>query len=189
MDVLSFIQIHHLHAAIYLLLFLSLAFDATLTVFAAMLLLGQGVISPAPALAVLVLGVMAEQLLWYGLGRGLGRWQKLMNWLDRPAVVFDKHLLQRPRRTLLLSKFIYGIHRAMLVRAGMLGLDFKLYLKIALLCTAVWLLVLGILGYAFRESYEVLKRYVDYAELVPLGLVALYFFINWRLSKRLKQDL
>ena len=189
MDVVNFIQIHNLHAAIYLLLFLFLISDAVLTVFVAMFLLDRGLIAPAPTLSVLVLGVMAEQLLWYGLGRRLGRWQKLMDFLDRPALPFDRHLLDRPLRTLVLSKFIYGLHRAMLVRAGMLKLQFKLYLKIALLCMVIWLTVIGSLGYAFSESYEIVNQYIRYAELVPLGLVSLYFFINWRLSKRLKQEL
>lgn len=189
MDLLQFVQVHHLQTVIYLAIFLLVVFDAAITVFAAMFLLVQGVISPLPTFIVLVLGVQLEQLLWYEVGRRLGSWERLMVWLDKPARPFDKHLVSKPLRTLALSKFIYGIHRAMLVRAGMLKIDFKRYFYIALVCTALWLGVIGSLGLAFSGSYEALKRYIKYAELVPLGLVIFYFIVDWRIARRLKKEL
>lgn len=189
MDLLSFIQLHHLHTAIYLLIFLLVVFDAAITVFAAMFLLVEGAISFVPTLAVLVVGVFSEQLLWYEIGRRLGHSEKLMSWLDKPARPFDRFLLARPFRTLALSKFIYGIHRAMLVRAGMLKINFKNYVGIALVCTVLWLGVIGGIGFAFSTSYVALKNYIKYAELVPLFLVIIYFFVDWRISKRLKNEI
>jgi membrane protein DedA with SNARE-associated domain len=189
MDILGFIQAHNLHTLIYPLIFVLVVFDAAIVVFAAMFLLVEGIISPLPTLAVLMLGVLAEQLFWYWIGRKLGEKEKLMAWLDKPARAFDKHLLSRPFHTLVLSKFIYGIHRAMLVRAGMLKINFKIYLVIALICTILWLGVIGGIGYSFSASYGVLKEYIKYAELVPLGLIIIYFIIDWRISKRLKEKL
>ena len=189
MDILQFIQIHHLQSLIYLVIFLAIVFDAAITVFAAMFLLVQGVIAPLPTLIVLVLGVLGEQILWYWIGRRLTIWKIIVDWSNKIAQPFDKHLINKPLRTLTLSKFIYGIHRAMLVRAGMLKIDFYYYLKAVIFSTVVWLGVLGGLGYGFSESYAALKEYVKYAELIPLCLVMLYFIVDWLLAKNLKRNL
>jgi membrane protein DedA with SNARE-associated domain len=189
MEILNFIQIHHLHNYLYVVIFLALAFDAAITVFGAMFLMVQGSVSPLPTMMVLVLGVLAEQLVWYEIGRRLGKSEKLSMWLDKPARPFDKHLIKRPMRTLIFSKFIYGIHRAMLVRAGMLKMNYRQYLAIAALSTVIWLAVLGSLGFGFGLSYEALKKYLNYAELIPLLLVAIYFFVDWRIAQRLKREL
>ncbi len=189
MTITDFIQGQHVHSIVYVVVFLLVIFDAALVVFAAMFLVLQGSLSPVPTAVALVLGVIGEQLLWYWIGHKLKNWSRLMNFLDKAARPFDKHLVGNPRRTLALSKFIYGIHRAMLVRAGMLNINFKRYFYITLYCTFLWLGAIGGLGLAFASSYEALKNYLKYAELIPLGLVIIYFIVDLRLAKRLKKQL
>ncbi len=188
-EIYSFIQLHHSSVIVYLLIFFAMVFDAALTVFAAIFLAVSGTLLVIPTILVLILGTFGEQLLWYWVGGHLGKWTKLMNFLDGPAKPFDKHLVTRPGRTLTLSKFIYGIHRAMLVRAGMLKINFKKYVGIAVFSSLLWLSILGAFAVAFSASYEALKKYMSYAELVPLGLVIIYFIADLRLSKNLKRKL
>ncbi len=189
MDLTLFVQSHHLHSVVYLLVFLLIVFDAALTVFGAMFLVVQGTLAIIPTVIVLFFGVLGEQLLWYYIGKNLRGWNRLMNWLDKPAKPFDKHLVDKPTRTLIISKFVYGIHRAMLVRAGMLHINFKKYVTIAIWSTVVWLGVIGLLGYMFSASYVALRKFVNYAELVPLVLIIIYFIVDWRISKRLKKEM
>lgn len=187
--IFNFIQIHHTNPAIYLLIFLAMVFDAALTVFAAIFLAVSGALLIIPTIIVLFLGTLGEQMLWYWVGKHLGRWKKLMSLLDGPAKPFDKHLINRPAHTLTLSKFIYGIHRAMLVRAGMLHIEFRRYAKIAAVSSSLWLLVLGLFAVGFSASYQVLKEYISYAELIPLGFVVIYFIVDIVISRKLKKNL
>jgi len=189
MDLPVFIQLHHLQHYIYFVMFLAMLADATFTVLAVMLLVSLGAVSLAPSLLVLLLGVFGEQLMFYGIGRKFNRWPQLAAWVNKVAHPFDRHFYSRPFHTLFLSKFIYGLHRTTLMRAGMLRIPFLNFCRYAFYCSVAWLIVVAGIGYAFSASYEILKKYFHYAELVPLVLVIAFFLAEWRFSKHLKKDL
>lgn len=189
MDLLSLSHLYTSQHVIYALMFLAMLADATFTVLATMFLVSLGAVALLPSLIVLLLGVFGEQLMFYGIGRRLGRWSKLSVWADKVARPFDRHFYTRPFRTLFLSKFIYGLHRTTLMRAGMLRIPFRDFCRYAFYCSLAWLVVVGGIGYGFSSSYVALKKYFHYAEIVPLVLLAVFFLTQWRLSKRLKKEL
>jgi membrane protein DedA with SNARE-associated domain len=186
---LDFIQSHHLQNYIYLIIFFGMFADAAITVFAAVFLISSGTIVAGLALPILLFGIYAEQLVYYYIGAKLSNHAGVSRWADKLARPFDRHLLSRTFHTLLISKFVYGLHRAILIRSGMLKINFKMFAKSAVFISMIWLAVIAGLGFSFSASYEALKKYFHYAELVPLILIGLFFFVEWLLSKRLKKEI
>jgi membrane protein DedA with SNARE-associated domain len=163
--------------------------DAAITVFAAVFLMSIKAIGIAPGLITLYLGIFAEQLFYYWIGRHLSRREKIAKWSDKVAAPFDRHLRSKTFRTLLFSKFIYGLHRAVLVRSGMLKLHFKMFAKYTMYISFIWLAIIGGLGLIFDASYGAFKSYFRFAEAIPLLLVVAFFAAEWHISKRLKKEL
>ncbi len=189
MDFAHFIQVYQLQNFFYLVMFAAMFTDAALTVFAAVFLVSVGALSLLPTVFVLLAGIFCEQLGFYWLGTRLSTHDRLSRWADKLAAPFDRHLQARPFHTLLISKFIYGMHRAMLIRSGMLRLPLGKFTKYALANGVIWLAAVGGLGFLFSESYQEFKRYFAYAELIFLVLVVVYFVTQRLLARRLEKEL
>jgi membrane protein DedA with SNARE-associated domain len=173
----------------YIVLFLGMFIDANVTILASVFVAGVGQFKTSLLMGVVVAGALLEQLGWYGIGRFLAKKDFLAKWADRLVGRYDRHLLNRTFHSLLLSKFILGIHRATLVRCGMLKISLSEFLKASLPATAVWLLVVGILGLFFRSSYNILKNYIHYAGAILLALFLILVVIEFYISRRLKKEL
>ncbi len=102
----------------------------------------------------------------------------MAQWIIKKSNHFDEHFLRRPKVTLLLTKFVYGVHRAAIARAGVIGIPGKIYAKHILPIMVFWLVVMGLLGYALSKSFSLLDSYMHYAELVVLGLVLLIIILQ-----------
>jgi membrane protein DedA with SNARE-associated domain len=189
MNFLNFIQVHNLQGYIYLVMFLAMFVDAALTVFAAVFLMSVGAIDVLPGLLVLLLGIFAEQLGFYWLGMKLSKQEWLSKWANKIAAPFDRHLLAQTFRTLLISKFIYGLHRGILLRSGMLKLPPKKFAEYAAYISIIWLMIIGSLGFVFSASYQEFKKTLRFAEAVPLALAVIFLITEWLLRKRLKKEL
>ncbi len=189
MHIVHFIQAHQLQNYIYFALFCGMFIDAALTVFAAVFLMADKIIGIAPGLLVLLLGIFAEQLGFYWLGMKLSKREWLAKWANKVAAPFDRHLLARPFHTLLISKFIYGLHHGLLIRSGMIRLPFKKFMKDSAYIGVIWLAIIGSLGFIFSASYHQFKNYLRFAEVIPLIFIGLYFFAKWLVSKRLKKEI
>jgi len=189
MEFANFIQYHHLENLIYVILYAGMMFEGLFFLFSAMFLVTQGVLNPLGAVLVILLGAFTEEMVWYWLGKKLNGVKKVSSWIDFGARRFDKHIIEKPFHTLVISKFVYGIHRAVLTRAGMLNLPFAEFMKLAFLSTAIWLGIMGGAAYGFSSSYGILRRYIHYAEIVPLVAFVLYFVAELIVSKKLKKKL
>lgn len=173
----------------YALIFAGMSVEATVTLFSTVFILSLGHLNPAVCALVIVGGAVTEQLVWYYLGYNLHRFKRIVHFGDRFVGHLDRHFLDRPLRVLVLSKFIYGLHRTVLLRFGMLKFPVKKFLKDGVVAVLAWLAIVGGLAYGFSASYEALKRYFRYGELLILLFVAVFAAIQYFVSKRLKKDL
>jgi membrane protein DedA with SNARE-associated domain len=189
MELVQTIQAHHWQGVAYVILFCGMLFEATFFLFVAMILLAQHALNPAATIAIVAVGAFAEEILWYYIGLSLDKWKWLSDWTNRVAKPIDNHLITRPFNTLMLSKFVYGVHRAVLTRYGMIRMPVKRFMKNAFASTGIWLALVGSLGYSLGVSYNVFRRYIGFAELIPLIIVIVYFVFEYYLSKRLKRSL
>ncbi|MBI2120423.1 MAG: VTT domain-containing protein [Parcubacteria group bacterium] len=128
--------------------------------------------------------------LWYFVGRNyITSFPRVTRWVDRFAKPFDRHLADRPTRTLLLTKFVYGAHHAVLIRAGMFQMDFKKFIKSDIISIVVWIAVVGGLGYFSSMSLAYEKKYLRYAEIALLLALVLFFVAEHYIKKFSQKEL
>lgn len=162
----------------YALTFLGMLIEGDTILFAVAFLTHRGLFRLWPMVTVICSGVFLGDLLWYWLGKRSGQASPLFRrWIARGAILFDRHLQQRPFRTIFLSKFTYGFNRLVLVRAGASGLPVAGFLRSDTLASFFWVLTVGGFGFFSSASFSLVKRYLKFAELALLaGIVLLLLF-------------
>lgn len=174
----------------YLLIFIGLLIEGELVLFTAAFLTHQGAFDFGDTLIVVLGGVLAGDMMWYLIGIKLNGthywWQR---WFNRLAEPFDRHILTRPFHTIFLSKFAYGLHRATLVRAGMLKIARSDFFKADIVAALLWIVIIGGLGYGASVSYLALKHYLRFAEIeLLLALIGFFLLLHFT-SRYLKKEL
>lgn len=163
----------------YLFIFVGLAVEGEATLFAVAFLTKLGYFSLTWALAATLSGVFIGDFLWYVLGRYLEAAPVLIRqWVARVAAPFDGHIARRPLRTIFITKFAYGIHHAVLVRAGSLNLPLDRLMRCDVAASVVWILVVGSLGYFSGASLALGERYLRSAEVTLLVGLALFVAVQ-----------
>lgn len=168
----------------YFLIFISLLIEGEFVLFTAAFLTHQGAFDIGDMFMVIISGVLAGDMLWYFAGTLLDGtnywWQK---WFNRFTKPFDRHLAESPFRTIFISKFTYGFHRAIIVKAGMLKIARSKFLKADIASAFLWIGIVGGLGYGASASFLLARRYLRLAE-VGLILVLIIFFLLLHFTSR-----
>lgn len=160
----------------YTLTFIGLMFEGDVTLFTVSFLTREGFFDVGDILIVVLLSVFIGDIVWYWLGKNvIKKFPRIHHLVDRLARPFEKHLIDRPTKTLLLTKFTYGVHHAVLLRSGMLKMDFKQFLKSDILAILIWVAVIGGLGFFSSLSLEFLRKYLRFAEVSLLLALILFF--------------
>jgi len=174
----------------YFLIFLGLLLEGEFILFTAAFLTHQGVFGFGHMAVVVVVGVLMGDVLWYLAGTRLAkthyRWQK---WFNRIAGPFDRHIMKRPFHTIFISKFTYGLYHVIVLRAGILGVKLRDFLKADLPSVFIWSVVVGGLGYGASAFFLLLRHYLRFFEMaLLLGLVS-FFLILHLISRRIREEL
>jgi len=189
MDLIGFINAYNLQAWVYLVLFFWMFLEATSTILVGTFLLAQGLFNPIGIVAAIVLGAYLEQLFMFEVGRRLSSVNILGKLVNKMAHRYDDKILKHPGQSFAVSKFVYGMHRVVLMRAGMLNMRYRKFLLASLYATGFWLIVIGSLGFSFGQSYKVLNENIGFAELIFLGFIIVFFISQYFVSKYLKNDI
>lgn len=180
---------HSLNYWSYFLILVSMFVDANVIIITSVILVCKQVLNPYFTITAILIGGILEQFLWYWAGCRLGRREFIKKWADKFSNKYDKHFVEKTFHILIISKFVYGLHRAALIRSGMLNLNFKKFIKASLPSTFIWLAVMGLVGYFFSASFNILKHYFKYGEFVLLFIIILYVAADFIISKYLKKEL
>lgn len=171
----------------YIFAFFGMIFEGDGSLFTLAFLTAEGFFDASDMLIVVFLSVIFGDMLWYWVGRKyITSFSRIAKWVDHFAKPFDRHLAERPIRTLLLTKFAYGAHHAVIIRAGMSQMNFKKFIKSDLLSVIVWIVVIGGLGYFSSISLSYEKKYLRYAE-ISLFIALILFFTTEHYMKKLSQ--
>lgn len=174
----------------YILVFIGMIFEGEAVLFSAAFLTQQGLFNPIIIFIAALWGALLGDDLWYSLGRKLKNPPAIINkWAEKVAKPFDKHLAAKPLRTILLSKFIYGIAHAIFFRAGILKLRWIEIEKYDILATLSWMIIIAVLGYSFSASLIYLKHYLRYAEIALLLGLIIFLTLGHFISKQSKKKL
>ncbi|MCX6736006.1 MAG: VTT domain-containing protein [Candidatus Parcubacteria bacterium] len=174
----------------YTLTFFALMIEGDATLFAAAFLTSEGFFDIGDMLVIAIPAVIIGDIVWYFLGRnGISKFPKLKAWADNFAKPVDRHLTDRTFQTLLITKFTYGAHHAILLRAGMSRIHFRKFIKNDILAVSVWFPVIWSLGYFSSISLVFIRRSLRFAEVSLLIGLVLFFGIRYLARKRMQKDL
>ena len=102
---------------------------------------------------------------------------------------FDNHILERTPHVLFISKFTYGLHHLILLRAGALHVDFKKIIKIDLVTTLIWIFIVGGLGFISGASFTLIKHKLEYLEIGILVAIVIFFIVGETISRILRKKI
>lgn len=188
MEIVQYLQAHSLFFLVYVFFAWGMLVEGLLFALTVMFLVTTNVVEVWPAMISVAVGAMLEQWLLYHTGTRLNGYPRITGWVNRIAQRFDDHIKQRTLRTLIISKFIYGIHRAILIRSGMLQLPRARFLKASLVSTAFWLLVIGVFSYYFSGSLLKLTKYTNWwVNILPIILIAVFLLAEKLVGKYLRR--
>jgi membrane protein DedA with SNARE-associated domain len=182
-DIVNYLQAHNLYFLVYVFFTLGMLVEGLLFALTVMFLIITGIVQPVPAIASIAIGAMLEQGLFYYVGTRLTNFPRISKWANRIAQRFDNHITKRTVHTLLISKFVYGVHRAILMRSGMLRIPRKQFFRASFLSTVFWLIIIGGLSYFFSAYLVKFAKYYTYVDLLPFALV-IGFLLLERLAGR-----
>ena len=174
----------------YLIIFAGMIFEGDVFLFSAFFLVREGVFNIWPIIGIGFLGVILGDLLWYWLGIKVDKTNsRLLRWAEKIAAPFDEHLISRTFHTIFISKYTYGIYHAILLRAGMLRFPLRRFIGYDAISTAVWMFIVGGLGYFSSFYFSMIKQYIRFAEIGLLAGIILFVFVSHYVAKRSKDIL
>lgn len=168
----------------YTLVSLGMIFEGDGMLFTSAFLTAEGFFDISDILIVIFISVLLGDSFWYWVGRKYAtRFPRFVNVVNKFAKPFDRHLANNPMRTLLVTKFLYGVHHAVLIRAGMFKMDYKKFIKGDLIAVPIWIAVVGGLGFFSERTLLPARHYLKFAEISLLfGLIA-FFVLEYFLHR------
>ena len=167
-----------------LIVFIGMIIEGDILLFTAAFLSAQGLFNPFELFGAVFAGVLTGDYLWYWAGMNLlPKFPMLAQWAEHLGKPLDHHLENRPFHTILISKFAYGIHHAVLMRAGVVGLNAKKLMRIDFGASLVWIAIVGGLGYFSSLSVGLFRHYIRFAEVVLLIALVLFIGISHFVAK------
>jgi membrane-associated protein len=172
----------------YVLVAFGMVFEGDGMLFTSAFLTAEGFFDIGDILIVIFISVLLGDSMWYWIGKKYAmRFPRFVNVVNKFAKPFDRQMTRNPTRTLIVTKFLYGAHHAVLIRSGMLNLGFKKFIKGDLIAIPVWVSVVGGLGFFSERTLLPARQYLKFAEIsLLLGLIAFFaleYFLH-RLSVR-----
>ncbi len=184
MNSLLFHYLPALGPAVYLFIIVAMIIEGEIFLFAAAFLASQGYLNPGLTFLALFGGVMLGDSFWFWLGHKINHTNNVIGrWLVARTGRFDGPLLNNSLRTIFISKFVYGAHHLMMMRAGVIKLKFREFFKDDFAANLVWVLVIGGLGYLSGASFQFVKHYLKFTEYaLALGII-LFFVADFLIGK------
>ncbi|MFH0792280.1 MAG: VTT domain-containing protein, partial [bacterium] len=149
----------------------------------------QGKIALLNTICVAMAGMFIGDILWYSFGSYLDRIPFMKKYVDKIIAVLDMQIRKRPVVSIVFSKFTYGFHRLTLLRAKVVGVPLRTFMKIDAIGVIIWTFVIGNLVYILSASLPILKKSFRFAELGLALIAIIYFIIVYLISRYSKKVL
>jgi len=129
--------------------------------------------------------------LWYSFGKCIrnATGNKLHKWVGKITHRFDAHIKERPFRTIFLSKFAYGFHHAILLRAGSMRLPYPEILRADIVATFIWMIIVGGIGYGAGAWVDQAEHYLRNAGYLFLLAIVVFITIEQIIVRQTKKRL
>ncbi|MDO8537031.1 MAG: VTT domain-containing protein [bacterium] len=177
----------------YFIIYIATIFLGNISAFASFWLVFRGYFGPwgIPFLILTIfLADATGDVLWYSLGRTL-RDTRFGNFVKNHLPgheKIEKRLTKSARKWIFLSKFIYSSSFPILFSVGWVRMDFKTYIKTALVAILSWLPILSLLAYGLISGLTPLQAVAIFKRFEVVFIVGLAAFIaaDYLLAKLFK---
>ncbi|MBI4993828.1 VTT domain-containing protein [Candidatus Wolfebacteria bacterium] len=172
----------------YWIAFFGIMIEGDILIFVSFFLASQEYFKVGKLFFVLFLGTIIGDMIWYYFGSWANKFL-LVAKLAKKIKIFDDHLIKRPFHTMVISKFAYGLHHLILMRAGALNFDFKKFVKYDFVSGAVWISSIGVLGYLSGASFLAIKKYLKFTEVGLLLAIFIFILAEYFIRRKSKEEL
>jgi len=156
----------------YFILFPLAAFEGPFVSLAVGFLMYLGYFQFLPALAVLVLGDIVPDIIYYYIGR-FGNGKKLIEKYGAHLNLIEKLWREHGKKTMFFSKIAYGLSTPLLISAGLVKMPLRRFISYTVPISITLYTVIIIIGYYLGSSYQLAAKYINYAEII----IAIFFVI------------
>jgi len=176
-------------AVAYTIVALGMVVEGDIVLFTAAFAASLGLLDLGDLAMTVFIAMLLGDAIWYSFGKAIrhatGNWfNKKISKITAP---FDAHIKERPFHTIFLSKFAYGFHHAILLRAGSLKIPYPNLLRADIIATFVWMLIVGGLGYA-SGSWKA-EQYLRYAGYILLVAIVTFVIVEQIVVRQTKKRL
>lgn len=173
----------------YFLIFIGLALEGDTALFIISFLTYHGFFDIGKSFLIAFSGSVIGDILWYWFGQRINSSSSFINKITNRIKFADDHLINRLPHTIFISKFTYGIHHLVMLRAGALNINLKKIIEYNLIPTLLWILAIGGLGYLSGASFVIIKKYVRFVEVGLLIALIIFFIMERFIKKRSEKKL
>lgn len=173
-------------------------FEGPVVAFVAGALVSLGYLNIFITYAILLFGDVVPDIAYYLFGRYGNRAAMISRFAGKMGISEDhfdavRHLWTvHPNKTMLFTKFAYGLSTPFLISAGIVGMSLRRFLCSSLPISIVQAAVLMMIGYYFGHSFKFVSDTLYTVQLAVggIGLVAItyYFFTKYMRSRLLKEE-
>lgn len=165
----------------YLILFVGVILEGEIFPLSAGFLVSLSLMNFPLTLAVVFVGAVVGDILWFSAARHWGRqlvdkWGKWL-WLKPERVRWlENHFARDGKKTLFITKFIYSFGHASVIVAGIARMKFSEFIKIDIIASLVWSILFVSVGKLFGHSFNLLRFFLH--DLAYLALVVILLVIG-----------
>ena len=147
------------------------------------LLVSLGVLNPFLIYIVVVAGDVTGDFLYYLFGKYGARagWAKkylrFFGYSEKSQEFLEAHFRKHKGKTFVLGKLAQGVGGAVLVAAGVAGVNVSEFIFWNLICTLPKSLLLLLIGYYIGNSYMQISHYFDVVAYVTIGITVLFIVV------------
>ncbi len=175
----------------YIIVALGMFVEGDIVLFSAAFVASLGLLDLGNLAMVVFISMLLGDAIWYTFGKAIrsatGNW--LNKWVSKVTHPFDAHIKERPFHTIFFSKFAYGFHHAILLRAGSLKIPYPNLLRADIIATFVWMIIVGGLGYASGTWLHQGEQYLHYAGYVMVAAIVIFITIEQIIVRQTKKRL
>lgn len=159
-----------------------------------------GYLSFLPAYAILILGDVIPDSVYYYIGR-LGDHKKItekygpkLKGVAASFEIIERLWRDHPRKTMFFSKLAYGLSIPFLLSAGLVKMTFAKFLEYTIPATLFQYGLLMVVGYYLGKSFEAAIKYIKYggiliALLVVVFIVVYIFMLKYARKKIVEMEI
>ncbi|MDO8443534.1 MAG: hypothetical protein Q7S78_00905 [Candidatus Azambacteria bacterium] len=163
----------------YFILFPLAAFEGPIISLVVGFLIYLGYLQFLPSYAVLLLGDIIPDTIYYYIGR-FGSERKIMEKYGPRLNIIKKLWHEHGKKTMFFSKLAYTLSVPFLISAGLVKMPYRKFILYALPVTIFQYGIIMTIGYYLGSSYQLAVKYIDFAGII-IAIVFIIFIAAYTL--------